>query len=128
MQPYSRRRKPSRPPPTQAWILPALSNPDRAPLYWSYALLYCTPLLRNGFDIDGYVWAMLALGAVHIQVGGGGGGGMALRAACTGCAGWSWPAGPWRGCSLQSKRLPSHSHTHRPTPRHAGGAHRADGA
>lgn len=52
----------------QAWILPALSNPERSSLYWSYSLLYCVPLLRNGFDIDGYVLAMLVLGILHVQV------------------------------------------------------------
>ena len=40
-------------------------------LYFSYCLLYAAPLLRSGFDFDGYSLLMLALGAVHMQVGGG---------------------------------------------------------
>lgn len=56
------------PPCLQAWILPALTNPERAPLYYSLAALYAAPLLRNGFDLDSYVWAMWALMIVHIQV------------------------------------------------------------
>ncbi|KAF5838290.1 hypothetical protein DUNSADRAFT_3086, partial [Dunaliella salina] len=50
-----------------AWILPALTNPERSSLYWAFSLLYCVPLLRNGFDIDGYVLAMLVLGILHVQ-------------------------------------------------------------
>jgi len=50
-----------------AWILPALANPERSSIYWVYSLLYCVPLLRNGFDIDGYVLTMLVLGILHVQ-------------------------------------------------------------
>lgn len=57
-------------PSPQAWVLPALTNPERSPLYLTYCLLYATPLLLEGFDVtDKYCLAMLALGALHVQVG-----------------------------------------------------------
>jgi hypothetical protein len=49
-------------------VLPALAYPERSSLYWSYSLLYCVPLLRNGFEIDSYVVAMLILCVLHVQV------------------------------------------------------------
>ena len=52
----------------QAWILPALQNPDRAALFYTYAALYSYPLLKDGFDIEGYTLVMLLLGIIHIQV------------------------------------------------------------
>jgi len=51
-----------------AWVLPALTQPERAPLYLSYAALYATPLLLEGFSIGGYTVAMLLLGVLHVQV------------------------------------------------------------
>ena len=54
----------------------AIDRPDpilhrSSQMYISYCLLYAAPLLRSGFDFDGYSLLMLALGAVHMQVGGG---------------------------------------------------------
>lgn len=70
---------------TQAWILPALTRPERAPLYYSLAALYAVPLLRNGFDFDAYVWTMYALMIVHVQVRGGGAQGPRSSHVCAAC-------------------------------------------
>ncbi|KAJ9515695.1 hypothetical protein QJQ45_002676 [Haematococcus lacustris] len=51
-----------------AWLLPCILEPARSRLYLTWAALYAAPFLRDGFDLTGYSMAMLALGALHIQV------------------------------------------------------------
>jgi hypothetical protein len=51
-----------------AWVLPALTQPERSPLYYAYAALYACPLLLHGFDMEGYTLLLTALGAAHVQV------------------------------------------------------------
>lgn len=54
----------------QAWVFAALEDEERARLYYWFAALYALPLLRNGFDFDGFSVAMLLVGVAHVQVGG----------------------------------------------------------
>ncbi len=54
--------------PRQAWVLPAMSYPELASMYYSYCALYSVPLLRSGFDFDGYTVLMLVLCVAHVQV------------------------------------------------------------
>ena len=84
----------------------AIDRPDpilhrSSQMYISYCLLYAAPLLRSGLDFDGYSLLMLALGAVHMQVGGGthagwGGGGNCVQGCGSTCAagGWMIQSGP----------------------------------
>lgn len=44
------------------------SSAARANLYYLYCALYSAPLLRSGFDLDGYSLLMLLLCAAHVQV------------------------------------------------------------
>jgi hypothetical protein len=52
----------------------AAVDADNPRPYLLLAGLYGSTLLTNGFDLDGFTWTMLALGALHVQVGGVGGG------------------------------------------------------
>jgi hypothetical protein len=57
--------------PHQAWVLAALEDEARAPSYYGFAALYALPLLRTGFEIDGFSIAMLLTGIAQVQVRGG---------------------------------------------------------
>jgi hypothetical protein len=65
-------------------VLAAVDADNPRP-YLLLAGLYGSTLLTNGFDLDGFTWTLLALGALHVQVGGwvggwvGGGGGGGMR-------------------------------------------------
>ncbi|KXZ44746.1 hypothetical protein GPECTOR_63g70 [Gonium pectorale] len=51
-----------------AWVLAAISDEDRAPLYGIYAALYGSPLLLRGLDWqDPWVLLMLGLCVAHVQ-------------------------------------------------------------
>ena len=52
----------------QAWVFGALDNEDRAPIYWTNALLYLLPWLSRGFELDRFSIACLIAGVIHIQV------------------------------------------------------------
>lgn len=46
----------------------ALDDEESSFIYWSFALIYTLPYLRNGFELDGFAIAALLLGALHMQV------------------------------------------------------------
>ena len=41
---------------------------DDASYYWSLAFLYAIPYIVEGFRVDAFVWATVAMGAAHVQV------------------------------------------------------------
>lgn len=51
-----------------AWIFAALDDETSPTIYWSFAVLYSLPYLKNGFELDGFTTLVLMLGIVHIQV------------------------------------------------------------
>ena len=53
---------------TQAWVFGALDDEDRAPIYWTNALVYLLPWLSRGFELDRFSIACLVAGVIHIQV------------------------------------------------------------
>ena len=46
----------------------ALDDEDRAPIYWTNALVYLLPWLSRGFELDRFSVACLVAGVIHIQV------------------------------------------------------------
>ena len=46
----------------------ALDDEDRAPIYWTNALVYLLPWLSRGFELDRFSIACLVAGVIHIQV------------------------------------------------------------
>ena len=52
----------------QAWVFGALDDKDRAPIYWTNALVYLLPWLSRGFELDRFSIACLVAGVIHIQV------------------------------------------------------------
>ena len=53
---------------SQAWVFAALTEEDRAPIYWLFAALYAAPALHNGLGVDGLSLAATAACAAHIQL------------------------------------------------------------
>ena len=94
----------------------ALDDPgDASALYYSFALIYATPYLANGFQLDAFSLVVLGACALHVQVG---------------AAGWWRDGGPWplvlverNGeeyaslcCMNPSKPTPPSTPLHLPTP------------
>ena len=52
----------------QAWVFGALDDEDRAPIYWTNALVYLLPWLGRGFELDRFSIVCLIAGVIHIQV------------------------------------------------------------
>ena len=46
----------------------ALDDEDRAPIYWTNALVYLLPWLSRGIELDRFSIACLVAGVIHIQV------------------------------------------------------------
>jgi len=52
----------------QAWVFAALTEEDRAPVYWLFAALYAAPALHAGLSVDALSLAATAACAAHLQL------------------------------------------------------------
>ena len=52
----------------QAWVFAAFEDPERAPIYYTNALIYAAPALSRGFNLDTFSVLCLLAGVVHVQV------------------------------------------------------------
>lgn len=52
----------------QAWVFAAFDDEDRAPIYYTNALVYLLPWLSRGFELDSFSIACLLAGIAHVQV------------------------------------------------------------
>ncbi len=52
----------------QAWVFAAFDDEERAPIYYTNALVYLLPWLSRGFEFDSFSIACLLVGIAHVQV------------------------------------------------------------
>ena len=52
----------------QAWVFGALDDEERAPIYYTNALVYLLPWLSRGFELDRFSITCLVAGVLHVQV------------------------------------------------------------
>lgn len=52
----------------QAWVFAAFDDEDRAPIYYTNALIYLLPWLSRGFELDSFTIISLLAGVAHVQV------------------------------------------------------------
>ena len=52
----------------QAWVFAAFEDPQRAPIYYTNALIYAVPALSRGFNLDTFSVLCLLAGIAHVQV------------------------------------------------------------
>ena len=52
----------------QAWVFGALDDEERAPIYYTNALVYLLPWLSRGFELDRFSIGCLVAGIIHLQV------------------------------------------------------------
>ena len=52
----------------QAWVFGALDDEQRAPIYYTNAVVYLLPWLSRGFELDRFSIACLVAGVLHVQV------------------------------------------------------------
>ena len=52
----------------QAWVFAAFEDPERAPIYYTNALIYAVPALSRGFNLDTFSVLCLLAGIAHVQV------------------------------------------------------------
>ena len=45
-----------------------LDDEQSSLLYWGFSFTYTLPYLRNGFELDGFAFSALLLGAIHMQI------------------------------------------------------------
>jgi hypothetical protein len=52
----------------QAWVFAAFEDEERAPIYYTNALVYALPWLTRGFELDTFSIVCLLAGIAHVQV------------------------------------------------------------
>ncbi len=52
----------------QAWVFGAFDDEERAPIYYTNAVVYLLPWLSRGFELDRFSIACLVAGVLHVQV------------------------------------------------------------